>query len=73
MQSGSTYTSAEDTSTSGTIVLRGQRDDPESPQTPKSKLGMPERCSSSSFEDGAINLAEVGIIYSLRLMHYFQF
>ncbi|XP_057531222.1 uncharacterized protein LOC130809450 [Amaranthus tricolor] len=56
--SGSTYTSAEDTSTSGTIVLRGQRDDPESPQTPKSKLGMPERCSSSSFEDSAINLAE---------------
>ncbi|CAO2836146.1 unnamed protein product [Amaranthus hypochondriacus] len=56
--SGSTYTSAEDTSTSGTIVLRGQRDDPESPQTPKSKLGMPERSSSSYFEDSAINLAE---------------
>ncbi|KNA07931.1 hypothetical protein SOVF_167320, partial [Spinacia oleracea] len=56
--SGSTYASFEDASTSGTIVVRGQRDDPESPRTPKSKLGMPERSSTSSFEDSATNLSE---------------
>ncbi|KAL2944338.1 Serine/threonine-protein kinase svkA [Bienertia sinuspersici] len=54
----STYASAEDSSTSGTMVVRGQREDPESPRTPKSRLGMPERSSSSSFEDSAVNLAE---------------
>lgn len=58
VMSGSTYASPEDASASGTIVVRGQRDDPESPHTPKSKLGMPERTSSSSFEDSATNLAE---------------
>ncbi|XP_021773704.1 germinal center kinase 1-like isoform X1 [Chenopodium quinoa] len=56
--SGSTYASPEDASTSGTMVVHGQRDDPESPQTPKSKLGMPERSSTSSFEDSATNLSE---------------
>lgn len=59
MQSGSTYASHEDASTSGTLVVRGQRDDPESPRTPKSRLGMPERSSTSSFEDSATNLSEV--------------
>lgn len=68
MQSGSTYASFEDASTSGTIVVRGQRDDPESPRTPKSKLGMPERSSTSSFEDSATNLSEVSFIYHLLLM-----
>ncbi|XP_010675492.1 uncharacterized protein LOC104891490 isoform X2 [Beta vulgaris subsp. vulgaris] len=56
--SGSTYASHEDASTSGTLVVRGQRDDPESPRTPKSRLGMPERSSTSSFEDSATNLSE---------------
>lgn len=56
--SSSTYASAEDSSSSGTIVIRGQRDDPESPGTPKSRLGLQERSSGSSFEDSATNLAE---------------
>lgn len=55
---GSTYASLDDASTSGTMVVRGQRDEPESPRTPKSRLGMPERSSSSSFEDSVTNLAE---------------
>ncbi|KAK9688873.1 hypothetical protein RND81_09G017700 [Saponaria officinalis] len=56
-RSSSTYTSCEDTSTSGTLVVRGQHDEPESPRTPKSRLGLEER-SSSSYEDSATNLAE---------------
>lgn len=56
--SSSAYASFEDTSTSGTMVVRGKRDDPESPRTPKSRLGDQERTSGSSIEDSATNLAE---------------
>lgn len=56
--SSSTYASFEDASGSGTVVLRDQREDPVSPRTPKSHLGNPERSSSSSFEDSALNIAE---------------
>lgn len=48
----------EDTSFSGTVVMRGQRDDSGSPQTPKSRMGIQERTSSFSPEDSASNLAE---------------
>ncbi|WCJ32196.1 Protein kinase superfamily protein [Euphorbia peplus] len=56
--SSSTVASFEDASTSGTVVLRGQLDDSDSPQTPKSRLGIQEKTSSSSHEDSASNLAE---------------
>ncbi|WZZ47600.1 hypothetical protein YC2023_043859 [Brassica napus] len=58
--SGSTsrYTSFDDASTSGTVVVRGQNDDSGSPRTPKSRLGLQERSSSAS-EDSIANLAEV--------------
>lgn len=59
MQSGSAQAYFEDTSFSGTVVMRGQRDDPDSPRTPKSRLGSQERTSSLSPEDSASNLAEV--------------
>ncbi|KAH0895091.1 hypothetical protein HID58_057520, partial [Brassica napus] len=57
--SGSTsrYTSFDDASTSGTVVVRGQNDDSGSPRTPKSRLGLQERSSSAS-EDSIANLAE---------------
>ncbi|KAK9938040.1 hypothetical protein M0R45_014800 [Rubus argutus] len=54
----STYASYEDASSSGTVVFRGQYDDSDSPRTPKSRLGIQERTSSSSIEDSAMNLAE---------------
>ncbi|GMJ13872.1 hypothetical protein like AT3G15220 [Hibiscus trionum] len=56
--SSSTYASFEDASTSGTIVFRGQADDPDSPQTPRSRQGIQDRASSASVEDSASNLAE---------------
>lgn len=56
--SGSAQAYFEDTSFSGTVVMRGQRDDPDSPRTPKSRLGSQERTSSLSPEDSASNLAE---------------
>ncbi|TYI84816.1 hypothetical protein E1A91_D05G392400v1 [Gossypium mustelinum] len=56
--SSSTYASFEDASTSGTIVLRGQTDDPDSPRTPRSRQGIQDRTSSASVEDSASNLAE---------------
>ncbi|XP_038897626.1 germinal center kinase 1 isoform X1 [Benincasa hispida] len=56
--SGSAQAYIEDTSFSGTVVMRGQRDDSDSPQTPKSRLGIQERTSSFSPEDSASNLAE---------------
>ncbi|XP_039013663.1 serine/threonine-protein kinase 25-like [Hibiscus syriacus] len=56
--SSSAYASFEDASTSGTIVLRGQADDPDSPQTPRSRAGIQDRTSSASVEDSASNLAE---------------
>ncbi|GMP52999.1 hypothetical protein CsSME_00018608 [Camellia sinensis var. sinensis] len=55
--SSSTYASFEDASTSGTFVYRGQHDDSDSPRTPKSRLGIVERSSSTS-EDSVMNLAE---------------
>ncbi|KAL3508699.1 hypothetical protein ACH5RR_028100 [Cinchona calisaya] len=54
--SSSTYTSVEDSSTSGTVVYRGQHEDSDSPR--KSRLGIQERSSSASLEDSSINLAE---------------
>nr|XP_027064486.1 germinal center kinase 1-like isoform X2 [Coffea arabica] len=54
--SSSTYNSVEDSSTSGTVVYRGQHDDSDSPR--KSRLGIQERTSSASVEDSSINLAE---------------
>ncbi|XVF18797.1 hypothetical protein REPUB_Repub11eG0054200 [Reevesia pubescens] len=56
--SSSGYASFEDASTSGTVVFRGQHDDPDSPRTPRSRLGIQERTSSASAEDSASNLAE---------------
>ncbi|KAI4320728.1 hypothetical protein MLD38_034177 [Melastoma candidum] len=56
--SSSTYTSFEDSSTTGTVVFRGQHDESDSPRTPKSRLGFQERTSSASLEDSAVNLAE---------------
>ncbi|GLT72154.1 hypothetical protein SLA2020_441100 [Shorea laevis] len=58
MPSSSTYTSFEDSSTSGTVVFRGQHDDSDSPRTPKSRLGIQERTYTASLEDSATNLAE---------------
>lgn len=54
--SSSTYASVDDSSTSGTVVYRGQHDDSDSPR--KSRLGIQERTSSASLEDSSINLAE---------------
>ncbi|KAG6607887.1 Serine/threonine-protein kinase svkA, partial [Cucurbita argyrosperma subsp. sororia] len=56
--SGSAQACFEDTSLSGTIVMRGERDDSDSPRTPKSRLGIQEKTSSLSPEDSAFNLAE---------------
>ncbi|KAL2331403.1 hypothetical protein Fmac_018984 [Flemingia macrophylla] len=57
-QSSSSYASYEDASTSGTVVLRSQHDDSDSPQTPRSRLGIHDRNSNASVEDSAANLAE---------------
>ncbi|CAN4104203.1 unnamed protein product [Withania somnifera] len=56
--SSSPLASFEDASSSGTIVYRGHHDDPDSPRTPKSRLGIQERSSSASLEGSATNLAE---------------
>lgn len=48
--------SSEDTF--GTVIFRGQIDEPEQ-KTPKSRLGIQEKTSSSSHEDSVMNLAEV--------------
>lgn len=56
--SNNRYGSLEDASTSGTVVLRGQSDEPEIPRTPKSRLGILEKSSSASLEDSETNLAE---------------
>ncbi|KAE8680131.1 Serine/threonine-protein kinase 24 [Hibiscus syriacus] len=56
--SSSAYSSNEDASTFGTVVLRGQHDESGSPRTPRSRLGSQERTSSASVEDSASNLAE---------------
>ncbi|XP_043689872.1 serine/threonine-protein kinase svkA-like [Telopea speciosissima] len=56
--SSNKYSSFEDLSPSGTIVLHGQHDDSDTPRTPKSRLGFQEKSSSASLEDSATNLAE---------------
>ncbi|KAL3333345.1 hypothetical protein AABB24_033429 [Solanum stoloniferum] len=56
--SSGTPASFEDASSSGTVVYRGRHDDPDSPRTPKSRLGIQERSSSASLEDSSANLAE---------------
>ncbi|KAI4333647.1 hypothetical protein L6164_018427 [Bauhinia variegata] len=57
-RSSSSYASFEDASTSGTIVVRRQTDESDSPETPRSRLGHHERTPNSSLEDSATNLAE---------------
>ncbi|XP_047176541.1 germinal center kinase 1-like isoform X1 [Vigna umbellata] len=57
-QYSSRYSSFDDASTSGTVVLRGQHDEPDSPQPLRSRLGLSDRNSNSSMEDSAANLAE---------------
>ncbi|KAL9267723.1 Serine/threonine-protein kinase svkA-like protein [Drosera capensis] len=61
IQSSSAYASYEDTSTTGTIVFRSQHDDSDSPQTPRSRLGFPEKSSNSLLEDSAANIAEAKV------------
>jgi hypothetical protein len=45
-------------SSSGTVV-RNQSEDPETPRSSRSRLGIQEKTSNASLEDSAINLAEV--------------
>ncbi|XP_019055120.1 PREDICTED: germinal center kinase 1-like isoform X2 [Nelumbo nucifera] len=59
--SSNRYASFEDVSSSGTVVLRSQHDASDSPRTPKSRLGVQEKSSSTSLEDSAKNLAEAKI------------
>ncbi|XP_060191087.1 uncharacterized protein LOC132620429 isoform X2 [Lycium barbarum] len=59
--SSSTLASFEDASSSGTVVYRGRHEDPDSPRTPKSRLGIQERSSSASLEDSTANLAEAKV------------
>ncbi|XP_074572625.1 uncharacterized protein LOC141829105 [Curcuma longa] len=54
----SRYTSSEDMSISGTVVLHGKSDEAGTLRSSKSRLGMQEKASSSSNEDSATNLAE---------------
>ncbi|XP_077243715.1 uncharacterized protein LOC143884175 isoform X2 [Tasmannia lanceolata] len=56
--SSNRYASFDDLPTGGTVVLRGQNDESDIPQTPNSRLGMQEKTSSASHEDSATNLAE---------------
>nr|GME02701.1 germinal center kinase 1-like isoform X1 [Ipomoea batatas] len=56
--SSSSFAAVEDASTSGTVVYRGRSDDTDSPRTPRSRLGIQERSSSTSLEDSETNLAE---------------
>ncbi|XP_020235925.1 serine/threonine-protein kinase 4 [Cajanus cajan] len=57
-QSSSSHASFEDASTSGTVVLRSQQNDSDSPQTPRSRLGIHDKKSNALTEDSAANLAE---------------
>ncbi|XP_019193665.1 PREDICTED: germinal center kinase 1 isoform X2 [Ipomoea nil] len=56
--SSSSFAAVEDASTSGTVVYRGRNDDTDSPRTPRSRLGIQERSSSTSLEDSETNLVE---------------
>ncbi|KAF8700332.1 hypothetical protein HU200_034264 [Digitaria exilis] len=53
----SRFSSYEDMSFSGTVV-RNQSEDPETPKSSRSRLGIQEKASSTSIEDSAVNLAE---------------
>jgi len=53
----SRFSSYEDMSSSGTIV-RNQSEEPETPRSSRSRLGVQEKTSDASLEDSAINLAE---------------
>ncbi|TKY66485.1 Serine/threonine-protein kinase svkA [Spatholobus suberectus] len=61
------YASFGDASTSGTVVLRSQHDDSDSPQTPRSRLGFNSRNLNASVEDSATNLAEAKAAIQGRL------
>ncbi|KAG1347401.1 putative serine/threonine-protein kinase 4 [Cocos nucifera] len=52
------YSSFEDMSASGTVVLRDHHDESETPRISKSRFGIQEKGSSVSCEDSATNLAE---------------
>ncbi|GLT50405.1 hypothetical protein SLA2020_238920 [Shorea laevis] len=58
VQSSSQCASLEDASTSGTVVVRGQNDGSDYPRISKAMLGILERNSNASLEDGTTNLAE---------------
>ncbi|XP_062189468.1 uncharacterized protein LOC133892607 [Phragmites australis] len=53
----SRFSSYEDVSSSGTVV-QSQSEEPETPRSSRSRLGIQEKSSSASLEDSAINLAE---------------
>ncbi|KAK3125093.1 hypothetical protein QOZ80_7BG0599880 [Eleusine coracana subsp. coracana] len=53
----SRFSSYEDMSSSGTVV-RSQSEEPDTPRSSRSRLGIQEKASSASLEDSAINLAE---------------
>lgn len=59
VQFSTSYAAFEESSNSGTVVVRGQHDDFDSPRTPKSRLGIREKTYTASLEDSAINLLEV--------------
>nr|CAD1819128.1 unnamed protein product [Ananas comosus var. bracteatus] len=54
----SRFSSSEDLSTSGTVVLRSHHDESETPRASRSRLGIQEKTSSAPREDSATNLAE---------------
>ncbi|BAT01681.1 Os07g0507300 [Oryza sativa Japonica Group] len=53
----SRFSSYEDTSISGTVV-RNQIEEPETPRSSRSRLGIQEKSPNASLEDSATNLAE---------------
>lgn len=53
----SRFSSYEDMSNSGTVV-QTQNEDPETPRSSRSRLGIQEKASNAPLEDSAINLAE---------------
>uniref|UniRef100_A0A0E0LL32 non-specific serine/threonine protein kinase n=1 Tax=Oryza punctata TaxID=4537 RepID=A0A0E0LL32_ORYPU len=53
----SRFSSYEDTSISGTVV-RNQIEEPETPRSSRSRLGIQEKAPNASLEDSATNLAE---------------
>ncbi|XP_078436928.1 uncharacterized protein LOC144707599 isoform X2 [Wolffia australiana] len=57
----SKYASSEEFSSSGTVVIRGQSDEAQTPRAAKSRLGIGEKASTPSTEDSALNLAEAKV------------